>query len=111
MEKLRAVDLHEAIGQIEKQRIRRDEIVILAPLGTMAGLVHSELERDGMAHILYQSAPHKPSRFSGVLVIEDVMHTEVVVKSLVGAYRVVCPTPSQADRICGMLDQIEKRED
>lgn len=42
--KLRAIDLHEAIGQIEKHRIRRDEIVILAPLGTMAGVVHGELE-------------------------------------------------------------------
>jgi len=108
MKELRAQDLLDAIIEVEKSCIRRNHMVILAPLGTMAAILHREPGWHGTAHVLYYKVPWSPPEFGGVLIVEDTMHEKVVVKSLVSEHRVVLPVPSPADRICGLLAQCEE---
>ncbi|OEU66308.1 MAG: hypothetical protein BA863_10445 [Desulfovibrio sp. S3730MH75] len=86
--------LSEAITKIQAHGIKTEEMVILAPVGTLGGLdLYEHLyltngKRASCAPRLYFQAPGMLSNFNGVLVVEDQMHTKVVVKSLISEHRV-----------------------
>ena len=86
---LNTIQLVEAIAEIEKMRIHRKHMVILAPTNTLAMLLRdSENGVPRLSKLLCRVSPGKNPRFNGVLVIEDESHSEIVVKSLISEHRV-----------------------
>jgi len=80
------VQLLEAVNKVQVQRISTDDMVILAPVGTMVLLSRQECENSSA--VPWLCAQSKPPRFNGVLVVEDEIITQVIVRSLVTGHRV-----------------------
>ena len=79
---MKYTQLLEAISEIEKWRINRQEMVILAPLNTMARMIAETDHIDD-----WYDGSNNP-QFHGILVVEDEQITKVVVKSLISDHRV-----------------------
>ena len=79
---MKYIQLLTAISEIEKWRINRHEMVILAPPDTLAKLL---LETGTVDRWYYRS--NKPF-FQDILIVEDEQIKQVVVKSLISNHRV-----------------------
>lgn len=79
---MKYIQLLTAISEIEKWRISRTEMVILAPPNTLAKL----LLEIGTADRWYDSS--NKSFFQDILFVEDEQIKQVVVKSLISSHRV-----------------------
>lgn len=77
--------LFEAIAKLEKLRIGKDQMIILAPLDTFRKML--EESQDEGAN-LYLVCEKNPNRFSGVLFVEDEQITQVVIRSLASNHSV-----------------------
>jgi hypothetical protein len=80
--------LEEAICEIEMLGIFRDKMVILAPVHTLAKLTAKYFpDRWGISAL--HVPPGEIPRFGGVLMVEDQLFTNVIVKSLISMHRYV----------------------
>lgn len=82
------VQLEEGITEIEKWRISRKDIVILAPPNTMANIEARYSMGCSRPLFYYNESLNKAPQFNGVLVIEDESHSRIVIRSLVSNHRV-----------------------
>lgn len=82
---LTTLQLLEAVNKIQEHGVRIDEMVVMAPVGTMALLTHQEYENNTGRNWLCN--PSVPARFNGVLVVEDQTIERVIVRSLISEQR------------------------
>lgn len=81
------IKIEEAIQEIESKRISKDHMVILSPPDFIKGLQFPEINYS----LLFEkcTGPHSPTKYCGILVVEDESIETVIVRSLISDHRVV----------------------